>query len=120
MSELAAMIEEDLRRAYEEADFEQLPTFIFEEAEQELTKMLFSEGEEQTDGAALNLIISIVEKIRRQIDKESLCEKLKIFLITLTKIFTLLLNIKVDTADKIIKIIQLLNSAIAKKWLEQR
>ena len=114
------MIEEDLRRAYEEADFEQLPTFIFEEAEQELTKMLFSEGEEQTDGAALNLIVSIVEKIRRQIDKESFGENLKIFLITLTKIFTLLLNIKVDTADKIIKIIQLLNSAIAKKWLEQR
>ena len=42
MSELAAMIEEDLRRAYEEADFEQLPTFIFEEAEE--TILDFSQG----------------------------------------------------------------------------
>ena len=83
--------------------------------------MLFSEeGDEETDGAALNLIVSIVEKVRRQLEKETFGKNLKNFLITLTKIFTLLLNIKVDTADKIIKIIQLLNSAIAKKWLEQK
>ena len=83
--------------------------------------MLFSEeGDEETDGAALNLIVSIVEKVRRQLEKETFSKNLKNFLITLTKIFTLLLNIKVDTADKIIKIIQLLNSAIAKKWLEQK
>ena len=61
-----------------------------------------------------------MQKIRRQIENEDFGESLKNFLFTLTKIFTLLLNIKVDTGDKIIKIVQLLNALIAKKWLEQK
>ena len=119
MSRVAEMEEEDLIKIEEEVEKTQLSTFIFEEAEEELTKLLILEGGEKTDGA-LNLIAQIVDKIRRQIEKENFGDGLKNFLITLTKIFTLLLNIKVDTAEKIVKIVQLLNSLIAKKWLEQK
>ena len=119
MSKLAEMVEKDLIVIEKEVDNTQLPTFIFEEAEEELTKLLTLEDGEETDGA-LNLIAQIVQKIRHQIEKEDFGEALKNFLLTLTKIFTLLLNIKVDTGDKIIKIVQFLNSLIAKKWLEQK
>ena len=91
----------------------QLPTFVFEEAEEELTKLLILDGGEEIDGA-LDLIAHIVDKVRRQIEKETFGDNLKQFLITLTKTFTLLLNIKVDTAEKIVKIVQLLNSLVAK------
>ena len=87
---------------YETPD-EQLPTYLFEEVEEELTRILILDtenSEEETDGT-FDLIRSIVEKV------------------TLTNIFTLLLNIKVDTGDKIIKIVKLLNSLIAKKWSER-
>ena len=119
MSRVAEMEEQELIVIEEEVEKTQLPTFIFEEAEEELTKLLILEGGEETDGA-LDLIAQIVQKIRRQIEKEDFGESLKNFLFTLTKIFTLLLNIKVDTGDKIIKIVQLLNALIAKKWLEQK
>ena len=119
MSRVAKMEEQELMVIEEEVEKTQLLTFIFEEAEEELTKLLILEGGEETDGA-LDLIVQIVQKIRRQIEKEDFGESLKNFLFTLTKIFTLLLNIKVDTGDKIIKIVQLLNSLIAKKWLEQK
>ena len=87
---------------YETPD-EQLPTYLFEEVEEELTRILILDtenSEEETDGT-FDLIRSIVEKVM------------------LTNIFTLLLNIKVDTGDKIIKIVKLLNSLIAKKWSER-
>ena len=88
---------------YETPD-EQLPTYLFEEVEEELTRILILDtenSEEETDGT-FDLIRSIVEKV------------------TLTNIFTLLLNIKVDTGDKIIKIVKILNSLIAKKWSERK
>ena len=123
MSEVAELEEKDLIEIEYEIEQTQLPTYLFEEAEEELTKLLISEageiGEEETDGA-FDLIVQIVGKIRHQIEKEDFGKVLKNFLIALAKIFTLLLNIKVDTSDKIIKIVQLLNSLIAKKWLEQR
>ena len=123
MSKKAELEEKDLIEIEYGIEQTQLPTYLFEEAEEELTKLLISEageiGEEETDGA-FDLIAQIVGKIRHQIEKEDFGEVLKNFLIALAKIFTLLLNIKVDTSDKIIKIVQLLNSLIAKKWLEQR
>ena len=119
MSRVAEMEEEDLIKIEEEVEKTQLSTFIFEEAEEELTKLLILDGGEEIVGA-LDLIAQIVDKIRRKTEKEDFGENLKNFLITLTKIFTLLLNIKVDTGDKIVKIVQLFNSLIAKKWLEQK
>ena len=96
-----------------------IPTNLFEKVEEELTKLLIAENTEEmgeeTD-SAFDVIANIVGKIKHQIEKENFNEGLKNFLFTLTKI---LLNIKVDTGDKIIKIVQPLNSLIAKKWLEQ-
>ena len=68
---------------YETPD-EQLPTYLFEEVEEELTRILILDtenSEEETDGT-FDLIRSIVEKV------------------TLTNIFTLLLNIKSIRATK--------------------
>lgn len=45
-------------------------------------------------------------------------EDLKKFLHVLTKVFTLMLNVKVDNTDKIIKIVKLAISSILKKWSE--
>ena len=87
MSRVAEMEEEELIVLEEQVKKTQLPTFIFEEAEEELTKFLILEGGEEIDGA-LDLIAQIVDKIRRQIEKEDFGESLKNFLITLTKIST--------------------------------
>ena len=121
MSKVAQIDPEDLIEIEYETPNEQLPTYLFEEVEEELTKILILDAgnsEEETDGA-FELIRNIVDKIRHDIEKAGLSGDLKKFLHTLTKIFTLLLNIKVDTGDKIIKIVKLLNSLIAKKWSER-
>ena len=122
MSEVAELEEKDLIEIEYEIEQTQLQTYLFEEEEEELTKLLISEAgeieEKKTDGT-FDLIAQIVGKIRHQIEKEDFGEGLKNFLIALAKIFTLLLNIKVDTSDIIIKIVQFLNSLIVKKWLEQ-
>ena len=117
MSKVTQIDSEDLIEIEYETSNEQLPTYIFEEVEEELTKILILDAgnsEEETDGA-FELIRNIVDKIRHDIEKAGLSGDLKKFLHTLTKIFTLLLNIKVDTGNKIIKIVKLLNSLIAKK-----
>ena len=55
MSEVAELEEKDLIEIEYEIEQTQLPTYLFEEAEEELTKLLISEageiGEEETDGA---------------------------------------------------------------------
>ena len=119
MSRVEKMEEELIVLEEEEVPKTQLPTFVFEEAEEELTKLFILDGGEEIDGA-VDLVAHIVDKVRRQIEKKDFGERLKQFLITLTKIFTLLLNIKVDTAEKIVKIVELLNSLIVKKQLEQK
>ena len=43
----------------------------------------------------------------------------KKFLNTLTKVFTILLSVKADNADKIIKIVKLTVSTVLKLWSEQ-
>ena len=121
MSKLEHIDPHDLIKIEFDKQKEQLPTYLFEEVEEELTKILILDAgnsEEETDGA-FELIRNIVDKIRHDIEKAGLSGDLKKFLHTLTKIFTLLLNIKVNTGDKIIKIVKLLNSLIAKKWSER-
>ena len=121
MSKLEHIDPHDLIKIEFDKQKEQLPTYLFEEVEEELTKILILDAgnsEEETDGA-FELIRNIVDKIRHDIEKAGLSGDLQKFLHTLTKIFTLLLNIKVDTGDKIIKIVKLLNSLIAKKWSER-
>ena len=119
MSKLAHIDPEDLIESQSEGSEEQLPTYLFEDIEEELTKiLLLDSGLEETDGA-FDVIRNIVGQVQHKISKKSAGKSLKNFLHTLTKIFTLLPNIKVDTGDKIVKTVNLLNSLIAKKWLER-
>ena len=122
MSKVAQIEPKDLIEIEYETPNEQLPTYFFEEVEEELTKTLILDAgnsEKETDGA-FELVRNIVDKIRHDIEKAGLSGDLQKFLHTLTNIFTLLLNIKVDTGDKIIKIVKILNSLIAKKWSERK
>ena len=57
--------------------------------------------------ALSTLIRNIVDNVRSEIENFVENEDLKKFLYVLTKIFTLLLNIKVDNTEKIIKIVKL-------------
>ena len=98
----------------------QLPTYLFEEIETELTNLIIDENssEEETDGA-FDIIGNIVENIRSEIDSFVENGNLKKFLYILTKIFTLSLNIKVDNSEKITRIVKLTISSVVKKWSEQ-
>ena len=119
MSKLAHIDPEDLIKTKFEGSDEQLQTYLFEDIEDELTKILLSDTDlEETDGA-FDVIKDIVSKVQHEISKRGAGNNLKIFLNILTKVFTLLLNIKVDTGDKTVKIVNLLNSLIAEIWSEK-
>ena len=96
-----------------------LPTYLFEVIKSELTNIIIDESspEEETDGA-FELIRNIVDNVRSEIENFVENEDLKKFLYVLTKVFTLLLNIKVDNTEKIINIVKLAISSILKKWSE--
>ena len=94
----------------------QLPTYLFEEIETELTNLIIDEKE--TDGA-FDIIGNIVQNIRSKIDSFVENGDLKKFLYILTKIFTLSLNVKVDNSEKITRIVKLTISSVVKKWSEQ-
>ena len=110
MSKLAKLNEENLF----EMDFSEiktensgLPTYLFEVIESELTNLI-----------AFKVIKNIVDNVRSEIENFVENEDSKKFLHVLTKIFTLLLNVKVDNSDKIIKILKLAISSILRKWSE--
>ena len=95
-----------------ETENSKLQTYLFEELESELTNIIIVEGsQEETDGA-FNIIRNILDKVKVDFEKLNLSGDLKKFLHTISKIFTLLLNIKVDTSDKILKIVKLTNALI--------
>ena len=102
-----------------ETENSKLPTYLFEELESELTnKIIVNGGQEETDGA-FDVIRNILEKVKIDFEKLPINGDLKKFLHTISKIFTLLLNIKVDSSNKILKIVKLANALILKKWSEQ-
>lgn len=96
-----------------------LPTYLFEEIETELSNFITDESspEDETD-RAIEIIKNIVDNVRSEIENFVEIEDLKKFLHVLTKVFTLMLNVKVDNIDKIIKIVKLAISSILKKWSE--
>ena len=95
-----------------ETENSKLLTYLFEELESELTNIIIVEGsQEETDGA-FNIIRNILDKVKLDFEKLNLSGDLKKFLHTISKIITLLLNIKVDTSDKILKIVKLTNALI--------
>ena len=92
-----------------------LPTYLFEEIETELSNFITDESspEDETD-RAIEIIKNIVDNVRSEIENFVEIEDLKKFLHVLTKVFTLILNVKVDNTDKIIKIVKLAISSILK------
>ena len=99
-----------------ETENSKFPTYLFEELESELTnKIIVNGGQEDTDGA-FDVIRNILEKVKIDFEKLPINGDLKKFLHTVSKIFTLLLNIKVDSSNKILKIVKLANALILKKW----
>ena len=69
----------------------------------ELTNIIIDEisSEEETDGA-IDTIRIIVDSVRSEIENFVENDDLKKFLYVLTKIFTLLLNVKVNNTEKIV------------------
>ena len=73
--------------------------------------------EDETDGA-IEFIREIVENVKLEIDSLVQNNHKKTFLDTLSKIITILLSVKVDTPEKIIRVVKLIVSTAMKKWSE--
>lgn len=96
---------------------EKLPISLFEEIEVDLCDRLIRSSipeDDQTD-----FIQNIVDNVRS--DFENFVEDggKKIFLRILSKVFTILLSVKADSAEKIIKIVKFCISTVLKTWSEQ-
>ena len=100
----------------------QLPISLFQEIEAELCERILRrsnpEGDE-TDGV-LDFIKNIVDNVRSEFDGLIEDGNRKKFLNILTKIFTILLSVKADSSEKIIKIVKLSISTVLKIWSEQK
>ena len=95
-----------------------LPIFLFEEIEADLCDAILHGSipeDDETDGA-IDFIKNIVDNVKSEF--EGLIENgdKKKFLNILTKIFTILLSVKADNSEKIIKIVKLAISAVLKTW----
>ena len=100
---------------------ENLPIYLFQEIEADLCdKLLHSSDPEndQTDGP-LEFIQTIVDKIKEESEGLVQDEDRKTFLKILTKIFTILLSVKPDNTEKIIKIVRFALSTVLKIWSGQ-
>ena len=120
MSKLVLLNEENLFEfeSEETKEEEQLPIELFQEIEAELCDHILHTAEgHETDGT-IDFIKEIVENIKLEIDSVVQNNNKKTFLNTLSKIITILLSVKVDTPEKIIKIVKLIVSTALKKWSE--
>lgn len=100
---------------------EKLPISLFQEIEADLCDRLMhrnSTEDDQTDGL-LELIQNIVENVRSEFDNFIEDGDRKIFLKIVTKIFAILLSVKADSTEKIIKIVKFSISTVLKTWSEQ-
>ena len=100
---------------------EKLPISLFQEIEADLCDRLLHSNEsenDQTDGP-LDFIENIVENVKSEFDSFIEREDKKIFLKILTKIFAILLSVKADSTEKIIKIVKFSISTVLKTWSEQ-
>ena len=85
----------------------------------ELTNIIIDEiSSEEETGGAIDTVRIIVDSVRSEIENFVGNDDLKKFLYVLTKIFTLLLNVKVNNTEKIVSIVKLAISSILKKWSE--
>lgn len=94
---------------------------LFQEIEQELSLMLFNNKNEvdSTDGS-LDFIENLVNTIQVEFDGIlSENNKKKLFIKSLTKIFTILLSVKADSTEKIKQIVKLAINMVFKIWSGQ-
>ena len=98
---------------------EKLPISLFQETEADLCdKHSSSPKDDQTDGL-LEFMQNIVENVRSDFDNFIEDGDRKIFLKILTKSFAILLSVKADSTEKIIKIVKFSISKVLKTWSEQ-
>ena len=100
---------------------ENLPIYLFQEIEAELCdKLLLSSSpkNDQTDGP-LEFIQTIVDKVKEEFKRVVQDEERKTFLKIVSKIFTILISVKVDNTEKIIKIARFALSTVLKIWSGQ-
>ena len=102
---------------------EQLSISLFEEIEADLCNRLMhghesSSEDDQTD-RPLDFIQNIVDNVRTEFEEFVEDGDKKKFLRILSKIFTILLSVKADSSEKIIKIVKFSISTVLKKWTEQ-
>ena len=100
---------------------ENLPTYLFQEIEADLCDKLLDSSDpknDQTDGS-LEFIQTIVDKIKEEFEGLVQDKDRKTFLKILSKIFTILLSVKVDNTEKIIKIVRFALSTVLKIWSGQ-
>ena len=77
-----------------------------------------SPEEDETNGA-IEFIKNIVDKVKEEFEGLIEDRNQKEILNTLTKVFTILLSVKADNAEKIFKIVKLTVSTVLKLWSEQ-
>ena len=88
----------------------ELPISLFEEIEAELCdRLLYSSSLEEDDetDSAIEFIKNIIDKVKEESERLIEDRNQKKMLNTLTKFFTVLLSVKADNAEKIIKIVKL-------------
>ena len=99
----------------------QLPISLFQDIEADLCERLVhgsSPEEDQTD-RALEFIQNIVDNVSSELEGFLKGGNKKNFLRILSKIFTILLSVKADSSEKIIKIVKFSISTVLKTWSEQ-
>ena len=100
---------------------ENLLIYLFQELETDLCDNLLhssSPQNDQTDGA-IDFVQGIVDKVKEEFEGLVEDEDRKIFLKILSKIFMILLSVKADNIEKIIKIVRFAFSKVLKIWSGQ-
>ena len=125
MTTLAGVCPEDLfeLEILNNNEIEQVLISLLHEIEADLCdKLLHTDGDnlenDQTDGA-IEFIQNIVENVKSEFEGLLEDENKKNFLRIISKIFTILLSIKADSSETIIKIVKLSISTVLKIWSEQ-
>ena len=100
---------------------EQLPISLFQEIEADLcdSSMHSSSAEDDQTDRPLDFIKNIVDNIRAEFEQFVENGEKKQFLRILSKIFTILLSVKADNSEKIIRIVKFSISAVLKTWSGQ-
>ena len=80
---------------------------------------LSNDSEDDQTNGPLEFIQNIVETVKSEFENFVEGRDRKTFLKILTKIFAILLSVKADSTEKIIKIVKFSISTVLKTWSEQ-